>query len=126
VLALGHVNAGLFDNDDAWAARVAAAGEAVGEPLWRMPIDASHRAPLASDIADIRQCVPGRGQPDACQAAAFLREFVGDTPWAHLDIAGVESRVASADRYAKGATGFGVRLLDALLSEASMGSGQAE
>ncbi len=126
VVALGHVTAGLFDNDDAWAARVAAAGEAVGEPLWRMPIDASHRASLASDIADIRQCVPGRGQPDACQAAAFLREFVGDTPWAHLDIAGVESRAAADDRYAKGATGFGVRLLDALLPEAFMGSGQAE
>jgi leucyl aminopeptidase len=119
------VTAGLFANDDAWAARVAAAGEAVGETVWRMPIDASHGAPLASDIADLRQCVPGRGQPDACQAAAFLREFVGETPWAHLDIAGVESRAAADDRYAKGATGFGVRLLDALLPEASMGSRQS-
>jgi len=126
VVALGHVTAGLFANDEAWASRVAAAGEAAGEPVWRMPIDASHRAPLASDIADIRQCVPGRGQPDACQAAAFLREFVGDTPWAHLDIAGVESRAAAADRYAKGATGFGVRLLDALLPETSTGLGQFE
>ncbi len=125
VAALGHVTAGLFANDDAWAARVAAAGEAVGETVWRMPIDASHRAPLASDIADIRQCVPGRGQPDACQAAAFLREFVGETPWAHLDIAGVESRAAADDRYAKGATGFGVRLLDALLPDAAMKSGES-
>ncbi len=115
VVALGHVTAGLFANDDAWAARVAAAGAAVGERLWRMPIDASHRDALASDIADIRQCVPGRGQPDACQAAAFLRTFAGDTPWVHLDIAGVESRDSADDRYAKGATGFGVRLLDALL-----------
>jgi leucyl aminopeptidase len=126
VVALGHVTAGLFANDDAWAARVAAAGESVGERLWRMPIDASHLLSLASDIADIRQCVPGRGQPDACQAAAFLREFVGDTPWAHLDIAGVESRTADDDRYAKGATGFGVRLLDALLPEIAMGSGKSE
>jgi leucyl aminopeptidase len=80
-----------------------------------MPIAASHREALASDIADIRQCVPGRGQPDACQAAAFLREFAGETPWVHLDIAGVECRDAADDRYAKGATGFGVRLLDSLL-----------
>jgi leucyl aminopeptidase len=115
VVALGHVTAGLFANDDAWAACVAAAGEAVGERLWRMPIDASHREALTSDIADIRQCVPGRGQPDACQAAAFLREFAGQTPWVHLDIAGVECRDAADERYAKGATGFGVRLLDALM-----------
>jgi len=115
VVALGHVTAGLFANDDAWAARVTAAGAAVGERFWRMPIGDSHRDALASDIADIRQCVPGRGQPDACQAAAFLREFVGETPWVHLDIAGVESREAAEERYAKGATGFGVRVLDALL-----------
>ncbi len=115
VVALGHVTAGLFANDDGWAARVASAGAAVGETLWRMPIAASHREALASDIADIRQCVPGRGQPDACQAAAFLREFAGETPWVHLDIAGVECRDAADDRYAKGATGFGVRLLDSLL-----------
>jgi leucyl aminopeptidase len=115
VAALGHVTAGLFANDDAWASDVAAAGAAVGEPVWRMPIAEGHRRLLDSDIADLRQCVPGRGQPDACQAAAFLREFVGDTPWAHLDIAGVECREAADERYAKGATGFGVRLLDSLL-----------
>jgi leucyl aminopeptidase len=115
VVALGHVMAGLFANDDAWAARVAAAGDLVGERVWRMPIGAGHRDALASDIADIRQCVPGRGQPDACQAAAFLREFAGEIPWVHLDIAGVERRDTAEDRYAKGATGFGVRLLDALL-----------
>ncbi len=115
VAALGHVTAGLFANDDAWAETVAGAGAAVGEPLWRMPIAESHRRDLDSDIADLRQCAAGRGQPDACQAAAFLREFVGDTPWAHLDIAGVESRETADERYAKGATGFGVRVLDALV-----------
>ncbi len=117
VTALGHERAGLFSNDDALAARVIAAGEAVGERVWRLPIDASHRAALESDIADLRQCATGRGQPDASQAAAFLRHFVGQTPWVHLDIAGVESRAEADGEHAAGATGFGVRLLDALVGE---------
>jgi leucyl aminopeptidase len=117
VTALGHERAGLFSNDDTLAARVIAAGEAVGERVWRLPVDASHRAALESDIADLRHCAPGRGQPDACQAAAFLRHFVGDTPWVHLDIAGVESRAEADPEHAAGATGFGVRLLDALVGE---------
>jgi leucyl aminopeptidase len=117
VVALGHEMAGMFDNDATLAAAVAAAGAAVGERVWRLPIDESHRRELDSDIADIRHCSPDRHQPDACQAAAFLREFVGDTPWAHLDIAGTEAREKADDRYAAGATGFGVRLLDRLVAD---------
>jgi leucyl aminopeptidase len=109
--------AGLYDNDPALAAAVAAAGAAVGERVWRMPIDTSHREALDSNIADLRHCSPERMQPDASQAAAFLREFVGQTPWVHLDIAGVESREEADDRYAAGATGFGVRLLDRLIAD---------
>jgi leucyl aminopeptidase len=116
VTALGHHKAGLFANDDAWAASVAVAGASVGENLWRMPIAEGHRRAIDSPIADLRQCSPERFQPDACQAAAFLREFADDTPWAHLDIAGVESKEAADERHAKGATGFGVRLLDALVA----------
>ena len=115
VVALGHERAGLF-GEAALSAHVAAAGEAVGERVWPMPIGERHREDLESSIADLRQCVPGRGQPDACQAAAFLRAFVGEIPWAHLDIAGVESREEASDRFAKGATGFGVRLLDQLVA----------
>jgi leucyl aminopeptidase len=117
VTALGHVMAGLFDNDAGLAASVAAAGAAVGERVWRLPIDDSHRRALESDIADLRHCSPERMQPDASQAAAFLREFVGETPWAHLDIAGVENCAEADDRYAAGATGFGVRLLDRLVQD---------
>jgi len=117
VTALGHEMAGCFDNDPALAASAASAGAMVGEFLWRMPIGQSHRRALDSDIADIKHCVDGRGQPDACQAAAFLREFVGETPWLHLDIAGMESRAEADDRHAKGATGFGVRLLDRLIAD---------
>lgn len=117
VTALGHHMAGLFSNDPALAAAVAAAGAVVGEPAWQLPIDASHREALESDIADLRHCSPERGQPDASQAAAFLREFVGETPWAHLDIAGVEARGEADHRHAAGATGFGVRLLDQLVRD---------
>ena len=116
VTALGHERAGLFDNDAALAARIVAAGEAVGERVWRMPIGERHRADLRSDIADIAQCARGRMQPDACQAAALLAEFVGEVPWAHLDIAGVEARAEADDRHAAGASGFGVRLLDRLVA----------
>jgi len=117
VTALGHHRAGLFDNDAALAAHVAAAGASVGEDVWRMPIADAHREDINSDIADLRNCLTGRMLPDACHAAAFLREFAGDTPWAHLDIAGVESREEADGLMPKGATGFGVRLLDRLVAQ---------
>lgn len=117
VVALGHHTAGLFANDDALAGAAAAAGAAVGEAVWRMPIAASHRETLNSDIADLRHCSPERMQPDASHAAAFLREFVGEVPWAHLDIAGVETLEEATPARAKGPTGFGVRLLDRLIAD---------
>ena len=115
ITALGHHMAGLFGNDTALAADVATAGSAAGEPVWPMPIGDAHRRDLDSDIADLKHCVAGRYQPDACHAAAFLREFAGDVPWAHLDIAGVENRETAEGLTPKGATGFGVRLLDRLV-----------
>ena len=117
ITALGMVMAGLFDNDAGFAAHVAAAGRAVNEPAWRMPIGAGHQEDLRSDIADLRHCLMGPRVPDACHAAAFLRAFVGTTPWVHLDIAGMETRAEACDRYAAGATGFGVRLLDRLVAQ---------
>jgi leucyl aminopeptidase len=117
VTALGHEMAGLFDNDPAFAADIAAAGAAVGEPAWRMPIGKSHRDDLDSAIADLRHCTTGRYQLDACHAAAFLREFVGKVPWAHLDIAGMESRAAASSEHAAGPSGYGVRLLDRLVAQ---------
>ncbi|MGG5819566.1 leucyl aminopeptidase family protein [Falsiroseomonas sp. HW251] len=125
VSALGTHRAGLFGNDAALMASLAATGEQVGERLWPMPIGESHRVDLASDIADIRQCVPSsRGEggwaarfiPDASHAAAFLREFAGGVPWAHLDIAGVDTLIRPHALGPAGATGWGVRLLDALVA----------
>ncbi len=123
VTALGHHHAGLFGNDSALREALLRAARDTGEALWPMPIGASHREDLASDIADIRQCAPagsgawgGRLLPDACHAAAFLREFVGDAPWAHLDIAGMDLAEEGHPLAAKGMpTGFGARLLDALV-----------
>ncbi len=116
VTALGHHMAGLFDNDAALAAQVTAAGQECGEAVWRMPIGEGHRRDLDSAIADIKHCLSERMQPDACHAAAFLREFAGAVPWAHLDIAGVASRASAEPGHAAGPTGFGVRLLDRLVA----------
>jgi len=117
VVALGNEMAGSFGNDPSLAASAAASGAAIGENLWRMPITEADRRALDSDIADIKQCSPERMQPDASHAAAFLREFVGETPWLHLDIAGVENFDEANDEHAKGASGFGVRLLDRLIGD---------
>lgn len=115
ITALGHHRAALFGNDPPLGATLCAAGEAVGERLWPMPIGEAHRDDLRSDIADLLQCAPGGGQPDACHAAAFLREFLGDTPpaWAHVDMAGQARRPPGEP---EGASGFGVRLLDRLVA----------
>jgi leucyl aminopeptidase len=116
VTALGHHRAGLFSTDAALAAQIAAAGEAVDEPVWPMPMGGVYAEALKSDIADLRHCSPERRQPDACHAATFLGHFVGGTTWAHLDIAGVEAREEDAPLGPRGATGFGARLLDRLVS----------
>ena len=87
VSALGNEAAGLFANDDALAARMLDAASAAGEPLWRMPILAGHRAQLKSERADRKQCADRWG--DCAIAAAFLEAYVDKRPWLHLDIAGV-------------------------------------
>jgi leucyl aminopeptidase len=116
LVALGGRRAGLFASNAALGAAIAAAGAQTGEQVWPMPLDAAHAEPLQSAIADVRHCVPERFQPDACQAAAFLHRFAGDTPWAHLDIAGMEWRREPDDPWPAGATGFGARLLDRLVA----------
>jgi len=124
ITALGHHRAGVFGNDEALTAALMAAGEGVDEPLWPMPIDDEHREVLKSDIADLRQCAlagsgawGGRFLSDACHAAAFLREFVEGSSWAHLDIAGTAWSAKDLPVSAKGATAYGVRLLDRLVAD---------
>ena len=121
IVALGGVMAGLFAKEEALdgvlAAHVAAAGAAVNERAWRLPMGDPRPEALLSDIADVRQCSMAPQVPDAMHAAAFLGRFVGDTPWVHLDIAGTEIREKACDRHALGPTGFGVRLLDRLMAQ---------
>jgi leucyl aminopeptidase len=116
VVALGREMAGLYANDTVLAASLAAAGVAAGEPVWRLPFTEGQREQLASDIADIKQCLSGPLLPDASLGAAFLSRFVGETPWAHIDIGGTDLRDEADERYAAGPTGFGVRLLDRLIA----------
>ncbi|AXB47124.1 leucyl aminopeptidase family protein [Amycolatopsis albispora] len=107
-VALGLRTGGLFASDDDLAARIAAAGEAAGEAWWRMPLLDAHAEAVKGDLGDVKQVPTG---PGGITAALFLREFTGETPWAHLDIAGP----ARADRtYADvvpGGTGFAARTL---------------
>ncbi|AOS61753.1 leucyl aminopeptidase [Actinoalloteichus hymeniacidonis] len=107
-VSLGLRTGGLFGSDDALTESLAAAGDRVGEAWWRMPLLDDHAEDVHGEWADVRQGPPG---PGGIMAALFLQEFVGELPWAHLDIAGP----ARADRvYAEvvpGATGFAARTL---------------
>nr|WP_242011495.1 leucyl aminopeptidase [Acetobacter fallax] len=113
IVGLGHEYAGLFSNDDTLAANLDAAGKTSGEKLWRMPLADEYDQLLKSDIADMKN-IGGR-PAGSITAAQFLQRFVGDTPWAHLDIAGVTWASKAKPGAPKGATAFGVRLLDRLV-----------
>lgn len=107
VVALGYVRAGLFTNSEPLAEQLLKAAERSGEKVWRMPLDDDYRKELDSRIADIKNI--GSRWAGAITAAKFLQEFVGDTPWCHIDMAGLDSFPDSDE--IKGPTGFGVRLL---------------
>jgi leucyl aminopeptidase len=116
IVALGHEHAGLFANDDELADRIVAAGKAVGELCWRLPLADAYDREIDSDAADIKNISGGRAA-SSITAAQFLQRFVNDVPWAHLDIAGMAWSKKDAPTVPKGATAFGVRLLDRLVAE---------
>ncbi len=115
-IALGARIAGLMGNHDGWQAQVRAAADRAGEPVWPLPLPDEYRKQIDSDIADLKNIGAGRWG-GALTAGLFLREFVGDVPWAHLDIAG-PARSEDDDGYTtKGGTGFGVRtIVEALMA----------
>jgi leucyl aminopeptidase len=115
VIALGHENAGLFANSDELAERVAAAGRATGERCWRLPLSEAYDKALASEIADMKNVGDRAG--GSITAAQFLQRFVNDVPWAHIDIAGMAWSKKDAPTVPKGATAFGVQLLNHLVQE---------
>ncbi len=116
VIALGHVHAGLFANNDELAERLTAAGKAEGEPVWRLPLAEEYDRDINSDIADMQNIGANRGA-GSITAAQFLQRFVKDLPWTHLDIAGMAWSKKDKPTVPKGATAFGVRLLDRLVAE---------
>ena len=114
--ALGDEYAGLFARDDAIAERLLQAGEAANEDLWRLPLHPNHNVQIESVIADVKN--GSTGAPGASTGAAFIGAFVKEeTPWAHLDIAGVSWRLEATPTTPIGAAGYGVRLLDRLARE---------
>ena len=110
VIALGHHRAGLFANDDGLAARIIEAGDRCGEPLWRLPLGKEYSRQLKSEVADIRNVSNNRAA-GSITGAAFLQEFVGSTPWAHLDIAGTAYDFTEKTYMPKGPSGIGARTL---------------
>ena len=115
IVALGHEYAGMFSNDDALAQKLTSAGKATDEKLWRFPLDDAYDRLIRSDIADMKN-IGGR-PAGSISAAQFIQRFVNKKPWAHLDIAGVAWSTRDAPTIPKGATAFGVRLLDRLVAE---------
>ena len=115
IVALGDQHAGLFTNSDQLAGRVANAGKAVGEPVWRLPLAPEYDRLIDSDAADMKN-VGSRGA-GSITAAQFLQRFVAGVPWVHLDIAGVTWSKKDKATVPKGGTGFGVRLLDRLIAD---------
>ncbi len=116
IVSLGAHHAGLFSNNDELSTRLTDAGLAVGEKLWRMPLDAAYDRMIDSKAADVQNISSGGGA-GSITAAQFLQRFVNKVPWAHLDIAGVTWSSKGSATAAPGGTGFGVRLLDRLVAD---------
>jgi leucyl aminopeptidase len=109
VVALGSTHAGLFANDPDWAEQVHAAATASGELVWQLPLHAEYAELIKGRYADIVNSTEVR-KASSITAAEFLRRFVDDVPWAHVDIAGTAWDIGRP--YApKGGSGFGVRLI---------------
>ena len=115
LVALGSDHAGLFSNDDALAEQLLAAGRDTGEKLWRMPLGPEYDKLIDSKNADMKNT--GGRQAGSITAAQFLKRFVKDTPWAHLDIAGTAMASPSSETNQSWASGFGVQLLDRLVRD---------
>ena len=110
IVALGQDIAGLFSNDDDLSGKLAAAGEATGERVWRMPLTPGFDKAIDSKFADMKNT--GGRHGGAATAAAFIKRFVNDVPWAHLDIAGVGMSSTPSEINRSWGAGWGVRLLD--------------
>ena len=116
IISLGHEHGGLFANDEGLAEQLTAAGKAVGEKLWRMPMGDVYDKMIDSPIADMKNVGPR--EAGSITAAQFIARFVDPgVRWAHLDIAGMVWSSKPGTLWDKGATGYGVRLLDRFVTD---------
>jgi leucyl aminopeptidase len=117
-IALGDLYAGVFSNDEEWERKIVDAGEASGDHAWAFPMHPRYRRYVDSVFADLKNSSDLR-QAGAVLAAAFLQEFAGEGPWAHMDIAGPAFLERSRGDYMsqRGGTGYGVRLIVELASQ---------
>jgi leucyl aminopeptidase len=116
-IALSREMGALYSMSPLLGESLRAAGEAVGEPLWPMPLEQGYRSSLASTIADQSHVSEGDVGAGSITAALFLQRFAGDVPWAHLDIAGPARATAAAGLRTYGGTGFGAALLGRWLAD---------
>ncbi|WP_417318133.1 leucyl aminopeptidase [Emcibacter sp.] len=115
LVSLGQEYAGIFSDDDKLSEQLFKAGEEVGEGVWRLPIGPAYDELINSDIADMKN-IGGR-YAGSITAAQFLKRFTNDVPWVHIDIAGTAWKQKASDLAEKGATGYGVRLLDRFIRD---------
>ena len=119
LVALGRHMAGLMGNDDKLIAQLHRAARDSGEKVWHMPSGEEYLAEMKSRIADLKNLAHITKYGDACDAAAFLGQFVGEARWAHLDIAGMDLFQEATEFRVEGSSGFGVRLLTTYLMNAA-------
>jgi len=110
VVALGNINVGVFGSDPAWTDKLLASAKAVGEKMWELPMDEEYREFIKGSFADIQNISSGKGG-GSITGAWFIREFAGDSPWIHLDIAGTAWNDDAKPWLAKGPTGVALRTL---------------
>src|SRR5665213_2651411 len=115
IVALGHLQAGMFASDDALANALSAAGTATGELVWRMPLSKDYDKLIDSKFADVKNA--GARDAGSITAAHFIKRFVMNTPWVHLDIAGTALGSPHTDINRSWSSGWGVRLLDRLVAD---------
>ena len=110
VVALANINVGVFGSDQAWTDKLLASAKAAGEKMWQLPMDDEYREFIKGSFADIQNIGSGKGG-GSITGAWFIREFAGDTPWIHLDIAGTAWNDDAKPWLAKGPTGTSLRTL---------------
>ncbi|MBK5911597.1 leucyl aminopeptidase [Rhodothalassium salexigens] len=115
IVGLGHHHAALLTDEEALATGLFEAGQVTGDRVWRLPLDKDYDKQIDSQIADMKNT--GGRSAGTITAAQFLKRYVGETPWAHVDVAGMVWSDKDGDLWEKGATGFGVRLMDRFVAE---------